>query len=403
VHAGSYVADDTSEPALRPQLTPRFIAMIVLAAVVVAGGIILARHTLAQSLTALSRLSWAWCAAALSFEAVSLATFGLSRRRLLCADGHRAGFGSVMAVTYAGNALSMTIPVAGTQVAMVYSYREFRRRGLGPALTGWALAVSAILSTTALALILLAGVLTGGISVATAAGLVGAAAFLVPAIAVLLGLRYPQVRGTLCRVVTRILAFSHRLFRWPPEGAANALHDVLDRVARIRLSWPRYTEVFVLSMLNWAADCGCLASTIRATGSPIPWHGLLLAYAAGVAIASTGFTPGGFALVEAALTAALVASGLTAPAALASVLAYRLISFWMILIGGWILMIALTRARNGPARIYTRAGRPGALGAAARVAEATGAAGAAAAARVAEVTGAASPVLALSSERAYRD
>jgi uncharacterized membrane protein YbhN (UPF0104 family) len=389
--------------------------MIILAAVVVAGGIILARHTLAASLTALSQLSWAWCLAALGFEAVSLATFGLSRRRLLCADGHRAGFGSVMAVTYAGNALQMTIPVAGTQVALLYSYREFRRRGLGSALTGWALAVSAILSTAALALILLAGVITGGISVATAAGLVGAAAFLVPATAMLLGLRYPQVRGALCRIVTRILAFSHRLIRWPPEGAENALHDVLDRVARIRLSWPRYTEVFVLSMLNWAADCGCLASTIRATGSPIPWHGLLLAYAAGVAIACTGFTPGGFALVEAALTAALVASGLTTPAALASVLAYRLISFWMILIGGWILMIALTRARNGPARVYTRAGRPGAVGAAARMAEATGAASAAAAAKVAGVTGAASAaaarvaevtggaVLALSSERAYRD
>jgi uncharacterized membrane protein YbhN (UPF0104 family) len=369
------MADDAGELAVTPQLTPRFIVVIVLAGVVMAGGIILARHTLAQSLTALTRLSWAWLLAALSFEAISLATFGLSRRRLLCADGHRAGFGSVMAVTYAGNALQMTIPVAGTQVAMVYSYREFRRRGLGSALTGWALAVSAILSTAALALILLAGVFTGGISVATAGGLVAAAAFLVPAAAVLLGVRYPQVRGALCRILARILAFSHRLFRWPPEGAVNALHEVLDRVARIRLSWPRYTEVFVLSMLNWAADCGCLASTIRATGSPIPWHGLLLAYAAGVAIASTGFTPGGFALVEAALTAALVASGLTAPAALASVLAYRLISFWMILIGGWILMIALTRARNGPARVYVRAGRPAAAGSAtAKVAEVTAAA-----------------------------
>ncbi len=307
-----------------------------------------------------------------------------------------------MAVTCASNALSMTIPVAGTQVAMVYSYREFRRRGLGPALTGWALAVSAILSTAALALILLAGVITGGISVATAAGLAGAAAFLGPAAAVLLGLRYPQVRSTLCRIAGRVLGFSHRLFRWPPEGAANALHDVLDRVARIRLSWPRYTEVFILSALNWAADCGCLASTIRATGSPIPWHGLLLAYAAGVAIASTGFTPGGFALVEAALTAALVASGLTAPDALASVLAYRLLSFWMILIGGWILMIALSRARHGPARIYTRIGRPSPAGAVTRMAEVTGAASTAAV-KVAEAAAAPRPVLALSSERGYRD
>jgi putative heme transporter len=390
VHPGSAV---TSQNARR-RLTPWFVAVIALATIVVAGGIVLARHTLAESLTALTRLNWAWLLAGLGFEAVSLATFGLSRRRLLCADGHRAGFGSVMAVTCASNALSLTIPLAGTQAAMVFSYREFRRRGLGSAITGWALAVSATLSTAALALILLAGVITGGVSVATAAGLAGAAAFLVPATAVLLALRYPQVRCVLDRVLAAIISFSHRLFRWPPEGAASALQDLLDRVARIRLSWPRYTEVFVLSMLNWAADCGCLASTIRATGSPVPWHGLLLAYAAGVAIASAGLTPGGFALVEAALTAALVASGLTAPAALASVLAYRLISFWMIMIGGWILMIALTRARAGQCPLYVHAGRPPrAIGAAAaaRVAEVTGAASAAAAAKVAEVTGVTTP------------
>ena len=132
---------------------------------------------------------------------------------------------------------------------------------------------------------------------------------------------------------------------------------MLDRVARIRLPWPRYAEVFALSVLNWAADCGCLAGTIRATGSQVPWHGLLLAYAAGAAVGSAGLTPGGFALVEATLTAALVASGLTAPAALAAVLGYRLISFWMIMIGGWVLMVALTRHRQAHRYRYA-GGRP---------------------------------------------
>jgi hypothetical protein len=180
----------------------------------------------------------------------------------------------------------------------------------------------------------------------------------VPSTAVLLALRYQQIRGTLDRVLARIISGSHRLFHWPSDGAARALEDVLNRVARIRLPWPRYAEVFALCLLNWAADCGCLAATIRATGSQVPWHGILLVYAAGAAVGSAGLTPGGFALVEATLTAALVASGLTAPAALASVLAYRLVSFWMIMIGGWVLMVALTRARAGRARRYNYAGGP---------------------------------------------
>ena len=75
-----------------------------------------------------------------------------------------------MAITYASNALSMTIPFAGAQLAVVFSYQQFRRRGLGQAVTSWALAVSAILSTSALAVVLVAGSLAGGASVAGASG-----------------------------------------------------------------------------------------------------------------------------------------------------------------------------------------------------------------------------------------
>ena len=384
-----------SAARVRRWLSPGHTAVLAVVTILVISGVFLGRDTLAASFAALTSLNWGWILFAIGCEVISLIAFGLSRRRLLRADGHRAGFGSVMAVTYASNALSMTIPFAGVQLALVFSYREFRRRGLGGAITGWALAVSAILSTAALALMLIVGAIAGGVSVATALGLAGAAIFLVPATAVLLALRYQQIRGTLDRVLARIISGSHRLFHWPPEGAACALEDVLDRVARIRLSWPRYAEVFALSVLNWAAECGCLAGAIRATGSQVPWHGLLLAYAAGAAVASAGLTPGGFALVEATLTAALVASGLTAPAALASVLAYRLVSFWMIMIGGWVLMIALTRGRAGGARCYAYAGGPAGPRSAARpapgAAPAPVAAPAAIAARAVMIPGAMTP------------
>src|SRR5262249_20934275 len=120
------------------------------------------RHTLGESLSALGNLAFRWFALAIVFEAISLTAFGLSRRRLLRADGHQADFSSVMAITYAGNALSMAVPFAGAQLAAVFSYQQFRRRGLDPALTGWALGISAIASSSALALILIAGALAGG-------------------------------------------------------------------------------------------------------------------------------------------------------------------------------------------------------------------------------------------------
>ena len=75
---------------------------------------------------------------------------------------------------------------------------------------------------------------------------------------------------------------------------------------------------------------------------------LLDAAPASDAVGSTGITPGGFGLVELALTAALTAAGLHRSTALAAVLAYRLVNFWLILIAGWILMAVLAHRRIGP-------------------------------------------------------
>ena len=65
-------------------------------------------------------------------------------------------------ITCAASAISMSLPFAGTGLATVYSYRQFRRRGIDSATTGWALAVSGIYSTSSLALLLVAGASAGG-------------------------------------------------------------------------------------------------------------------------------------------------------------------------------------------------------------------------------------------------
>ena len=142
-------------PARRHARRRTRVAAAVLAAAVVGGAVVIGRHTLLRSLASLGQLDLGWFLLAVLCECVSLTAFGLSRRRLLRADGHQATFVSVMAITYAGNALSMSVPFAGAQLAAVFSYRQFRRRGLDPALTGWALAVSAPSSASHTPLMLL--------------------------------------------------------------------------------------------------------------------------------------------------------------------------------------------------------------------------------------------------------
>jgi uncharacterized protein (TIRG00374 family) len=177
---------------------------------------------------------------------------------------------------------------------------------------------------------------------------------ILPAVAILLALRNQRLRRVLSMALNRVMTIARRLIRRPPAQAADALEEILDRVASIRMSWPRYAEVFGLALLNWIGDCACLACAIHAAGQPVPWSGLLLAYAAGAAAGSTGLTPGGFGLVEATLTAALVAAGMNTSAALTSVLAYRLVNFWMILLGGGVTLIFL-RIRGSRARVFPRA------------------------------------------------
>jgi uncharacterized protein (TIRG00374 family) len=332
------------------------VAAAVLGAGVVIGAVVAGRRPLAESVASLGDLNFGWFALAVLCEGVSLTAFGLSRRRLLRADGHQASFGSVMAITYAGNALSMSVPFAGAQLAAVFSYQQFRRRGLDPALTGWALGVSAIASSSALALILIAGALAGGAPLATLAGFAGAAVFALPAVTVLLALRYPRARAVANRALAYLVRLARRVVRKPGIDPA-ALDAFLTRLASIRLRWPHYAEVFGLAAVNWLADCACLACAIHATGEPVPWRGLVLAYGAAAAVGSTGVTPGGFGLVEVTLTAALVAAGLTTSRALTAVLAYRLINFWLILLGGGTAMVVLARAREHRIRRYRRPGQ----------------------------------------------
>jgi uncharacterized protein (TIRG00374 family) len=326
--------------------------LLLLAVAVIVTVLILDRHALGESLSALGGLDPRWFVLAIGCEIGSLVAFGLSRRRLLRAGGDRARFSSVMAITYAGNALSMSIPFAGAQLAVVFSYQQFRRRGLDPAVTGWALGVSAIASSSALALVLVAGALAGGAPLATAVGFLGAAVFALPAITVILALRYPRARAVANRVIGWAIGLVRRIIRKPGLDPA-VLEEFLQQLAGIRLRWPQYAEVFGLAVLNWLGDCACLACAIKATGSPVPWAGLLLAYGAGAVAGSTGVTPGGFLIVETALTAALAAAGLPQARALAAVLAYRLVNFWMILLGGGITLIFL-RLRGSRARLFPR-------------------------------------------------
>jgi len=318
---------------------------------ILAGIVAIYHRDLVRSLHVLGHLNGRWFVLAVAAEMISVVSFAFSRRQLLQVSRRVPSRWAMIRITFAGAALSMSLPFAGTGLAAVYEYKQFRRRGVDPATTGWTLAVSGILSTSSLAVLLVSGAIVGGAGLGAAAGFAGAAVYLLPGVAVLLALRYDRVRKALGQLFLRLAGQVRRLpgtqaIRARLEDLPAQLEDFLDRVASLRLPGRGYLTAFGLATLNWAADCTALALAIRATGLPVPWHVLLLAYGAGAAVGSTGLTPGGFGLVEFAVSAALTVGGLPGAGAFAAVLAYRLVNFWLVLGIGWLVMLRSGRVKE---------------------------------------------------------
>ena len=323
------------------------VGLLVVVVVLGLGGLATFEHrSLSESIASFGHLDWGWVATAVAAEAASMAAFARVQRKLLRAGGSDVHLRSVMAVTYAGNAISVSLPLAGSEVAAAFSFRQFRRHGIESAVVGWALALSGVISSFAFALVLAAGAVTSGSLTGALVGLAGAMLSLAPATLILLALRFQQVRRRLNRILAWLVEQSIRRFGKPGAEAGLVLEDFLERVASLRLPRLELIEVFLLALWNWVADCLCLAAAIRATGTSVPWEGLFLAYCLGMTAGSIGLTPGGLGVIEVALSAALVAVGMSSHRALAAVLVYRVISFWAVMMVGWVVMAVISRHRS---------------------------------------------------------
>ena len=305
------------------------------------------RSALVATGHALRHLRWGWVGIAVPAEGLSMLAAATGHRRLLKAGGEMVPRRTVLAVAFAGTALASSVPFAGTQMAVAYSLRQYRARGIEVAVAGWALAIAWMLATLSFAVVLLAGSATAGSLLAAAAGVATSLIFLLPPLSAILGLRYPPVRARVQALLELVVAASRARFGRPRSDLAATLDATLTRIGELRLRSVDYAAAFACYLTNWLADVAVLVCALRATGTAIPWMGLLLAYGAGITADSLGLTPGGLGLVEAALTAALVAAGLGGGQALSAVLVYRFVSFWLLLVVGWVFMVILEGRKPG--------------------------------------------------------
>jgi uncharacterized membrane protein YbhN (UPF0104 family)/pimeloyl-ACP methyl ester carboxylesterase len=317
-----------------------------IAAAALAAAAVTERASITASLAVLGHLHWLWIPAAIAAEAASMAAFAFMLRRLLATGGARVGVRSMLATSFAANALSVSIPVAGPELATAFTFRRFTRHGADAPLAGWSLLAGGVVSAATGALVVLGGGLASGNGLVTGFAVPGG----VLAVAALLALgaaaRRPQLRHGLERPATWALRHAARLLRRTAEDPGQIIRAWAERLGSLQLAPSGWVTVTGLGVVNWLADAAVLVVSIRAAGGPVPWNDLLLVYGSGVAAQSLNITPGGLGVVEGTLSLALVATGLRASQALAAVLLYRLASFWLVALAGWLVLWFLRRQRG---------------------------------------------------------
>ncbi|WP_329198074.1 MULTISPECIES: lysylphosphatidylglycerol synthase transmembrane domain-containing protein [unclassified Streptomyces] len=274
--------------------------------------------------TIIGQARWGWVGAALAFSALSYFAAAMS---LLGFVPERVSFPRTVVAQVAGSFVKLVAPAAVGGVAL--NTRFLQRAGVRPGLAVASVGASQLFGLASHILLLLSfGYLTGTEktpemtpSRTVIAGL------LTVAVLVLVVTAVPLLRKF---VVTRVRA----LF----AGVVPRMLDVLQRPQKLM------TGIGGMLLLT-ACFVMCLDASIRAFGGgqAISYASIAVVFLAGNALGSAAPTPGGIGAVETTLTLGLIAAGLEKEVAISAVLLFRLMTFWLPVLPGWLSFNFLTR------------------------------------------------------------
>ncbi|WP_073258627.1 lysylphosphatidylglycerol synthase transmembrane domain-containing protein [Cryptosporangium aurantiacum] len=97
------------------------------------------------------------------------------------------------------------------------------------------------------------------------------------------------------------------------------------------------------TILQSAATVLVMSACIEGFGGSLSWSVVAVVVLAGTALGSAAPTPGGLGAVEAVLSAGLTAGGLDGATAISSVLLFRMLTFWLPVLPGWLSFTWLSR------------------------------------------------------------
>ncbi|MEA2477754.1 MAG: putative heme transporter, partial [Actinomycetota bacterium] len=218
----------------------------------------------------------------------------------------------VQRVMVAGTCVQRTVPW-GSGVSLAVIVGALRRGGLDAPRATASVIASGMLSSFVLALFLpltaVTAVLLGAGGGMVTGVMVVAAIVIATALVARIASKRPALLG----------AFIEKLFRpasrgplkkiIKPQAFAAMVVRAVSGVEMLMSDRRALAKAFFWALLNWAADLGVLIAVAVTLAPGISLPGLALAFVIGQLVAAVPITPGGVGIVEATVTAALVAQG----------------------------------------------------------------------------------------------
>ncbi|MET9855669.1 lysylphosphatidylglycerol synthase transmembrane domain-containing protein [Streptomyces sp. NPDC006450] len=274
--------------------------------------------------TTIGDAQWGWVGVALAFSAL---TYFAAAMSLLGFVPERVPFLRTVLAQVAGSFVKLVAPAAVGGVAL--NTRFLQRAGIRPGLAVASVGASQLFGLASHILLLLSfGYLTGTEKTPE----------MTPSRTVIAGLLTVAVLVLVVTAVPFLRKFVATRVRALFAGVVPRMLDVLQRPQKLM------TGIGGMLLLT-GCFVMCLDASIRAFGGgeEISYASIAVVFLAGNALGSAAPTPGGIGAVEGALTLGLVAAGLDGQVAFSAVLLFRVVTFWLPVLPGWISFNFLTR------------------------------------------------------------
>ncbi|UYP19645.1 YbhN family protein [Rhodococcus sp. Z13] len=305
--------------------------------------IVLVWPELRDSVKRLDDLHWGWVAAAICASMAEMSTFARVQRALLSAAGVKVSQRQSLSVALAANSMSVTLP-GGPVVGTTFTYRQMRNWGATPVVATWQLVMAGLLQAAGLAVLGLVGALLVGATNNPFSLIFSLGALLALVVLVQYAAGNPGSFESIGLIALRNV---NRIRKKPQNAGARAWRKIVAQLSAVQLDRPHTARAFGWSLSNWVCDGACLAFAAYAVGGAPSLAGIAVAYAAGTATSrAIPLLPAGLGVMDAVLVPALTASGMTGAQALSAVVVYRLISFVLVAVVGWIVFAL--RYRGAP-------------------------------------------------------